>query len=418
MGEWKAHKLGTLGSFIGGVSTISRSDYGYGTPFITYKNIYRNSKIDVFQLELMNVSQQELDRRSCIYGDIFFTASSETPEEVALSSVLLDKVENLTFNGFSKRLRLHNFNTLKPEFARYYLRSPYFRACMYERMTGDIRYNISNSGLGGVIVYLPKISTQIRIADILSTYDDAIENNNRRITLLEKAARELYCEWFVRFRFPGHEEAEFVNGLPKGWEVVPLGDMVNITSSKRSYDRERVDAGIPLYRSKEIIQLENGEEITEPLFISIGWFEKIRERFGAPQENDILITSRGTIGVSFLVDKRVFYFSDGNLTWLQSGKTPELALFVYLWLGSPIGQATIQAVAIGTSQKALPIENLKRIKLIKPNSEIISAFFDVAMSFIEQKRILQTQSQNLARQRDLLLPRLMSGKLDAFSAFC
>lgn len=80
-------------------------------------------------------------------------------------------------------------------------------------------------------VATPDLSTQTRIADILSAYDDAIENNNRRIALLEKAARQLYREWFVRMRFPGHESAKFVGGLPEGWEIVPLDSMVNITSS-------------------------------------------------------------------------------------------------------------------------------------------------------------------------------------------
>jgi type I restriction enzyme S subunit len=412
MNEWKPVKLGTLGDIIGGVSTISRSDYGFGTPFITYRNIYRNSKIDTSQLALMNVGEKEVARRSCKYGDIFFTASSETPDEVAMSSVLLDDVEELTFNGFSKRLRLHDLNTLRPEFARYLLRSPFFRASIFERMNGDVRYNISNDGIGGVVLYLPDPPTQTRIADILSAYDDAIENNNRRIALLEKAAQELYREWFVRFRFPGHEKTKFVNGLPKGWEVAKLDNFVNITSSKRSYDKDRVESGVPLYRSKEIIQLRNGDAITEPLYVDSGWYYSIKCKFGIPKENDILITSRGTIGVPWLVDGRIFYFSDGNLTWLQSGDKPSVAIYLYLWLCSTEGRGAVLSSIIGTSQSALPIEKLKKIKLVKPTKQIIKRFYEISMSLIAQMRNLQAQSQNLARQRDLLLPRLMSGKLE------
>ena len=237
--------------------------------------------------------------------------------------------------------------------------------------------------------------TQTRIADILSAYDNAIENNNRRIAFLEKAARELYREWFVRFRFPGHEGVRVVDGLPEGWEVTRLGELVNITSSKRSYDSERVAVGIPLYRSKEIIQIENGEEITEPLFISKEWFVGIRDKFGAPQENDILITSRGTIGVPFLVDNRIFYFSDGNLTWLQSGRTPELAIYIYLWLNSPIGQGTVLASTIGTSQKALPIETLKKAKIVKPSDMILKEFCGMAMSLVNKKGICGQNQKTL-----------------------
>lgn len=80
---------------------------------------------------------------------------------------------------------------------------------------------------------LPDLPTQTRIADILSAYDDLIENNNRRIALLEKATQELYKEWFVRFRFPGCENTKFENGLPEGWSVVKLGDYVDIKGGKR-----------------------------------------------------------------------------------------------------------------------------------------------------------------------------------------
>jgi len=252
--------------------------------------------------------------------------------------------------------------------------------------------------------------TQTRIADILSAYDDAIENNKRRIALLEKAARELYREWFVRMRFLGHESVKIINGLPEGWEVVPLGNMANITSSKRIYMSDYVEDGIPFYRSKEVIQSANGEKLTEPLFISVVKYNELKDRFGVPCENDILVTSVGTIGISFLVDKRLFYFKDGNLTWLQSGATPKIALYIYSWLNSDMGKSTLLSSTIGTSQSALTIEDLKRIKVIQPSDTVLLLFYEKTMPFVEQKRILHTQSQNLTRQRDLLLPRLMSGK--------
>ena len=117
MSEWKEYKLGDLGTFFGGVTTIKREDYGFGTPFISYKNVYKNSKIDISLIELMNVKKSDILKRNCLFGDIFFTASSETPDEVAMSSVLLDSIDNLTFNGFCKRFRLHNFDILIPQYA-------------------------------------------------------------------------------------------------------------------------------------------------------------------------------------------------------------------------------------------------------------------------------------------------------------
>ena len=259
---------------------------------------------------------------------------------------------------------------------------------------------------------LPDLPTQERIADVLSAYDDLIEANNRRIELLEQAAQELYKEWFVRFRFPGYENAKFEDGIPEGWDINRIVDLFDITSSKRVYLADYVDAGIPFYRSKEIIQLSQGQAITEPLYISNAAYENFKNKYGAPEKNDILITSVGTIGVSYLVDGHEFYFKDGNLTWIKSGSNKALSLFLFQWLNSQSGKQQLLQSTIGTSQSALTIENLKKIKLIIPTKALIEDYYQKAHFMLEQKSALQMNNRNLAVQRDMLLPRLMCGKLE------
>lgn len=259
---------------------------------------------------------------------------------------------------------------------------------------------------------LPDLTTQKRIATIMSSYDSLIEANNQRIALLEQAAQELYKEWFVRFRFPGHENAKFENGLPEGWQIKRIGDLFDITSSKRVYLADYVDEGVPFYRSKEIIQLYQGQAITEPLYISNEAFRNFKNKFGAPEKNDILITSVGTIGVSYLVDGHEFYFKDGNLTWIKSSFDKMLSLYLFQWLNSQGGKQQLLQSTIGTSQSALTIENLKKIKLLVPTKVIVEDYFNKTHAMLEQKRALQLNNQNLTAQRDMLLPRLMSGKLE------
>ena len=261
-------------------------------------------------------------------------------------------------------------------------------------------------------VTLPDIVTQNRIADILFAYDELIEANTRRIELLEQTAQELYKEWVVRFRFPGHEKTKFENGLPEGWQIKRIGDLFDITSSKRVYLADYVDDGIPFYRSKEIIQLSQGQAITEPLYISNEAFRNFKNKFGAPEKNDILITSVGTIGVSYLVDGHEFYFKDGNLTWIKSSFDKMLSLYLFQWLNSQGGKQQLLQSTIGTSQSALTIENLKKIKLLVPTKVIVENYYNKTHAMLEQKRALQLNNQNLAAQRDMLLPRLMSGKLE------
>lgn len=259
---------------------------------------------------------------------------------------------------------------------------------------------------------LPDLPTQERIADILSAYDDLIEANNRRIELLEQTAQELYKEWFVRFRFPGYENAKFEDGIPEGWDIKRIVDLFDIKSSKRVYLADYVDAGIPFYRSKEIIQLSQGQAITEPLYISNAAYENFKSKYGAPEKNDILITSVGTIGVSYLVDGHEFYFKDGNLTWIKSGSNKALSLFLFQWLNSQSGKQQLLQSTIGTSQSALTIENLKKIKLLVPTKALIEDYYQKAHFMLEQKSALQMNNRNLAVQRDMLLPRMMSGKLE------
>lgn len=259
---------------------------------------------------------------------------------------------------------------------------------------------------------IPEFPVQEKIANILSHYDDLLEANNRRIELLEQTAQELYKEWFVRFRFPGYENAKFEDGIPEGWEIKRIIDLFDITSSKRVYLADYVDAGIPFYRSKEIIQLSQGQAITEPLYISNAAYENFKSKYGAPEKNDILITSVGTIGVSYLVDGHEFYFKDGNLTWIKSGSNKVLSLFLFQWLNSQSGKQQLLQSTIGTSQSALTIENLKKIKLLVPTKALIEDYYQKAHVMLEQKSALQMNNRNLAVQRDMLLPRLMSGKLE------
>lgn len=100
-------------------------------------------------------------------------------------------------------------------------------------------------------------------------------------------------------------------------EYRALGDYCTITSAKRIFAEQYVETGIPFYRSKEIIEKNSNQEISEPLFIDFGVFENIKSKFGVPQKGDLLLTSVGTIGIPYIVKEEQFYFKDGNLTWMK-----------------------------------------------------------------------------------------------------
>lgn len=256
-------------------------------------------------------------------------------------------------------------------------------------------------------------ASQTRIAEILSAYDDAIENNNRRIALLEKAERELYREWFVRFRFPEHESVKYLDGLPVGWEIAKLGALVSIKGGKRLPLGEQLSSEAtnhPYIRIRDItggkfVSLNSSFE-----YISDNTFEQIK-RFTV-NTGDILISIVGTIGAITRVARSV----DGanlteNCVKLVSPKEVSLS-YIYHFLDSAAGRGAIDSGKVGSTQPKLPLYNINRIKLLKPPSHLISAFDDIVRPMDSEIMLLLEQSQNLARQRDLLLPRLMSGQLE------
>ncbi len=146
--------------------------------------------------------------------------------------------------------------------------------------------------------------------------------------------------------------------------TVLLGDIVDISSSKRIFYSEYVDKGVPFYRSKEIIEKAAGNSVSTPLNISEERFKEVSERFGAPESGDILLTSVGTLGIPYLVqDGERFYFKDGNLTWFRKYSNDLLPKYLYYWLSSPMGKVELEIHTIGSTQRALTIQGLKKVKL-------------------------------------------------------
>ena len=301
-------------------------------------------------------------------------------------------------------------NEVKAKWLHYFLSTNYTQQVITNYLQGTGQPFLSLSLLRKFKVPNPPLPTQQKIASILSAYDNLIQNYKKQIEALQTAASELYKEWFVRF--PGYKNSRFENGIPEGWKIERLGNLFEITSSKRVFEEDYVNEGIPFYRSKEIIELSNNQEITTELFISNELYAKFKNKFGVPKENDILITSVGSIGNSYQVRKDdIFYFKDGNLTWIKSSSKKALSKYLIYWLKSDLGKNTLISSTIGTSQSALTIEKLRAIKILVPEVNILEKFEQKISSFDIKIQILNKQIANLTQQRDLLLPRLMSGKL-------
>ena len=154
--------------------------------------------------------------------------------------------------------------------------------------------------------------------------------------------------------------------MKEDWKKCKLGEVCNISSSKRIFAEEYTTDGIPFYRGKEIIEKRNKITISSELFISYERFEEIKTKFSIPKIGDILLTSVGTIGVPWLVNEENFYFKDGNLTWLRCNNKFIHSPFLYYWLESDYSKNQINAKCIGSTQKALTIDTLCKFEINLP----------------------------------------------------
>jgi type I restriction enzyme S subunit len=405
MSEWKTYKLGDLGFFFGGVTSIKPEDYGFGTPFLPYKNVYKNSKVNINELELMNVRPQDVERRSAIYGDIFFTASSETPDEVAMSSVLLDNVEDLTFNGFCKRFRLNNFNTLLPEYARYLFRDISFRREVYQLATGDIRFNISQESLANIEIEIPDINTQREIAQILTSLDDKIELNLQMNQTIEAVAQALFKEWFVNFNFPGFD-GELVDGLPKGWKECSMRDFGKIICGKTPskavdeyFGGEYMFIKIPDMHNSVFI-IETTDSLTE-----LGLNSQSNKTI---PPYSICISSIATVGLVCINPEPCQTNQQINTI---VPKNSFLKYYLY-YLAISMKETFLATASGGTATLNMNTSQFSNLNAIMPSDDILKEFDEIVSPMMA--KILENNycNQALTQTRDTLLPKLMSGKIE------
>ena len=258
---------------------------------------------------------------------------------------------------------------------------------------------------------LPDLTTQKRITNILSTYDSLIEANNRRIELLEQTAQELYKEWFVRFRFPGYENTKFENGLPEGWELKKIGDIARVKSGYAFKSEWWIDEGVPVIKIKDI--QGNTIDFNDLSHVSVEHAEIAKQFYVV--EGDLLIAMTGaTIGKMALVP-----YSEKQLVVNQRvgkfflGENPaENVSFLYMTLQQNWVQDLIVMIAgSNAAQPNISPFDIEKIKIVY-NKDMVDEYNRRSAAFINQILQLRKQNQNLAAQRDMLLPRLMSGKLE------
>jgi type I restriction enzyme, S subunit len=271
---------------------------------------------------------------------------------------------------------------------------------------------VTQTVLKQVEAFCPPLPTQRKIAAILSAYDDLIENNLRRIKILEEMAQNLYREWFVKFRFPGHEQARFIDSplgrIPEGWEVTTVEKTFIIlgggTPSKvvpEYWNEGTVNWYTPtdLTASSSMFMEESSKKISE-----LGLRMSSARLFPS---FSVMMTSRATLGV-ISINTTEACTNQGFITCIPNERFPLYTLF--FWLKENVEYFI--SLGTGATFKEITKGIFKTIELIVPEQLIISQFEEVIQPFTLQILNLQRKNKSLRRTRDMLLPKLISGEVD------
>jgi len=194
--DWETKKLGEIGNTYNGLTGKTKIDFGKGKPYIQYMQIFSNPKIDVSNFGLVNIEEGE-NQKSAQYGDVFFTTSSETPNEIGTSSVLTERVEEVYLNSFCFGYRPNSLDNLVPEFSKFFFRSEEVRKEIVKLAQGSTRFNMSKIELMKLQFDIPQKEEQIKIANFLSSLDNRIEEEKQVLVQYQQQKKYLLQNLFI-----------------------------------------------------------------------------------------------------------------------------------------------------------------------------------------------------------------------------
>ena len=323
-----------------------------------------------------------------------------------IGKVAISRIPIATNQGFANFLCKEEINNL---FLAYYLKSR--RNLLISLGTGTTFLEVTKATLLDVEIPLPPLPTQRKIAAVLSAYDDLIENNTRRIKILEDMAQTLYQEWFVHFRFPGHENVAMVESplgpISQGWEVKRLADLVE-TQYGYTESASEDEVGPKFVRGKDINKTSYIDWSTVP-FCPIESTEHAKYKLNV---NDILVIRMADPGKVAIVEKEIDAVFASYLIRLKFKSKLLSPYYLFYALLDERYQGYIHGVSTGTTRKSASAGVITGYHLVIPSEEVRKRFEGVINSLRRSLNSLLEKNVNLRQTRDLLLPKLISGEID------
>ena len=403
--KWEKVKLGDIATFSNGIN-FNKTAYAKGIKLIGVSNFGDRFYPDYSQLQ--EVKKDIVRLEDCLRnGDIVFVRSNGNKELVGRCMLVKNPTERVTYSGFCIRARLNDTDRYDPVYFTYYFKSKAFRRAVSGTAVGANIQNLSQARLSNHECRIPSIEVQHRIADILSVYDDLIENNQKQIKLLEEAAQRLYKEWFVNLRFPGHENTKIVDGVPEGWNectVESFGTVITgktpPTSNKEYYTNGKVP----------FVTIPDMHNVVYPLKtekrLTIEGAQTQKNKYIPP--NSVMISCMGTVGLVSIATE--VCQTNQQINSIILNNEDDLYFFYESML-------RMKDLLDGLGSNGATMTNVNKSKLekliiISPSKDIVKQYNDVCKPLFESALNLSRKNVYLKNMREALLPKLMSGEVE------
>jgi len=379
---------------------------GSGFKMINMGELFANDRIRDIDMERVPMNQKELATMLVEPGDLLFARQSLVLAGAGKCSLVKEVDEQTTFESHIIRVRLNN-EIAHSEFYYYYIKSPKCR--IRSIVTQGVQAGIRGNDLKALIVHLPPMVEQRQIASVLTAYDDLIENNRRRIQLLEKSAQLLYKEWFVHLRFPGHEHTKIIDGVPEGWRRTCLGDLCKLRAGdtfKPKYQGRR-EGDLPFIKVRDLSRDGNAIAVTgADNWVTLDECEEFR---GKPFSKGTSVFAK--IGEGLRQNRVRFIVRDTLIDNNMMGAISDQGVAIGEYLYFLLHEQDLANYAGGAAIPFLSSKVLENVGVLAPPMQLLLLFQAAVAPMLQQVVNLEHQSAAAAKARDLLLPKLMNGDI-------
>lgn len=293
----------------------------------------------------------------------------------------------------------------------YLMQDQYIRESMIRSMTGATgRQRVNNKVFYNININIPNLHKQKKIAGILKLYDDLIENNFKRIKLLEETAELIYKEWFVNFIFPGYEKCEFVNGIPKDWKVTKISEIAAIDSGYAFKGKDFQTYGNPIIKIRNIennsINVINCDCVGKNIVEKLSGFKL--------EAGDLLIAMTGaTVGkIGIMPRNKMEYYLNQRVGRIKSKYYFDISSYLFCLFKSNYVSSSINNIAKGAAQPNISTTEIGNIEIVLSEENLLQQFENICSNLLQSRLNLIEQNEKLKEARDILMPKLIMGEIE------